>query len=97
MLMGKRIVCDKSINSVILEAPNFVLIRKKRIIPFTDVKGVEITYNRISSGQGGSRDGWQVSLDMSFTVTSIGLCLSRSAPKFDQESPPSRVPHNSTL
>ena len=63
MLMGKRIVCDKSINSVILEAPNFVLIRKKRIIPFTDVKGVEITYKRISSGERGSRDGWQVSLD----------------------------------
>jgi hypothetical protein len=62
-LMGKRIVCDKSIGGVILEAPDFVLIRKKRIIPFTDVKRVDITYKRISSGQSGSRDGWQVSLD----------------------------------
>lgn len=60
-LMGRSIVLDKSTDSVILEAPNLLLTRKKRIIPFTDIEDVEITYKRISS-EAGPRDEWQVSL-----------------------------------
>ena len=50
-LMGRRIICDKSIRSIMLESPNFILIRKKRIIPFTDVKNMEITRKDILYGQ----------------------------------------------
>jgi hypothetical protein len=68
ILMGRRIILDKSTDSVILESPSLLLIRKKHIIPFTDVKGVEITYKKWRRGdwfgQGGfDNDGWQVSLD----------------------------------
>ncbi len=68
ILIGRRIILDKSTDSVILESPSLLLIRKKRIIPFTDVKGVEIKYKKWTQGgwfgQGGfDNDGWQVSLD----------------------------------
>jgi hypothetical protein len=68
ILMGRRIILDKSTDSVTLEAPTLLLPRKKRIIPFTAVKGVEITYKKWGQGgwfgQGGfDNDGWQVSLD----------------------------------
>lgn len=68
ILMGRRIILDKSTDSVILEAPTLLLPRKKRIIPFTAVKGVEISYKKWLQGawfgQGGfDNEGWQVSLD----------------------------------
>ena len=68
ILMGRRIILDKSTNSVILESPSLLLTRKKYIIPFTAVKGVEITYKKWIRGGwfglgGFDNDGWQVSLD----------------------------------
>jgi hypothetical protein len=66
ILKGRRIILDKLTENVILEAPNLLLIRKKQIIPFTAVKGVDITYKTWGGwfGQGGfNNDGWQVSLD----------------------------------
>ncbi len=68
ILVGRRIILDKSTDSVILESPSLLLIRKKRIIPFTDVKGVEITHKKWTQGGwfgvgGFDNDGWQVSLD----------------------------------
>jgi len=68
ILVGRRIILDKLTESVILESPSLLLIRKKRIISFTDVKGVQIRYKKWLQGgwfgQGGfDNDGWQVSLD----------------------------------
>ena len=65
-LMGKRIVLEKSTNSVILKAPSLLLVRQKRIIPFAEVNSVAITYKSIHSGGqygGYNRAGWQVSLN----------------------------------
>ena len=71
ILMGRRVILDKSTDSVILESPSLLLTRKKRIIPFTAVKGVEITNTKWKQWtQGGTfrqegfdSGGWQVSLD----------------------------------
>jgi len=61
--LGKRIVLEKTTNSVILEAPSLLLVRQKRIIPFAEVNSVEITYKPMVTGDGSSRPGYQVSLD----------------------------------
>lgn len=50
---GKRLVFEKSANSIILEGHNYLLTRKKRIIPFTEVNSVEIAYKMIPGAQGG--------------------------------------------
>ena len=64
-LIGKRIVLEKSTNSVILKAPSLLLVHQKRIIPFAEVNSVAITYESIYSGgqYGRHRAGWQVSLN----------------------------------
>jgi hypothetical protein len=46
MLVGRRIVFEKFTNSVTLEAPGLLLVRQKRVIPFAEVDGVEITGRR---------------------------------------------------
>jgi hypothetical protein len=68
ILMGRRIILDKSTDSVVLEAPTLLLPRKKRIIPFAAIKNVEISYRKWLQrgwfGQGGfDNDGWQILLD----------------------------------
>jgi hypothetical protein len=46
MLVGKRIVFDKLTNSVTVGVPSPLLVRQKRVIPFAEVDGVEITGRR---------------------------------------------------
>ena len=46
MLVGRRIVFEKFTNSVTLGAPSLLLVRQKRVIPFAEVDGVEITGRR---------------------------------------------------
>lgn len=79
-LIGKRIVLEKSTNSVILKAPSLLLVRQKRIIPFAEVNSVEMTYKSIHSG--GSygpynRAGWQVSLDTGGQMVKIDHTTNR--------------------
>ena len=46
ILIGKRIVLEKSIGIVTLEAPSLLLLRQKRTIPFGEVNSVEIAYKK---------------------------------------------------
>lgn len=65
MLVGRRIVFEKLTNSVTVAVPSLLLVRQKRVIPFAEVDGVEITGRREWSQTtgGGSHLVWQVSLD----------------------------------
>ena len=46
MLVGRRIVFEKFTNSVTVGVPSLLLVRQKRVIPFAEVDGVEITGRR---------------------------------------------------
>ncbi|MFC1968154.1 hypothetical protein ACFLVX_02035 [Chloroflexota bacterium] len=63
--MGKRILFYKTLGSIILETPSFILIRKKRVIPFAAVNDVRTDWYLCWGAQHGfPHDRWKLSIDV---------------------------------
>ena len=86
-LLGNRIVLDKGTQSITIEKRHFLLIRTRRVIPFSDVGTVVIDYEAeiTSYRTGGSRDAWRVSIDIVGKKLSIDR-TSNKANMFDLAS-----------
>ena len=59
-----RIVFNRLAESIIIEKRYFLLVRRRRIIPFWQVTGVVVGYRRVS-GTSGAHGVWRIYLDVS--------------------------------
>ena len=69
LLVGNRIVLDKPTQTVTIREPSPLLVRKQRVVPFSNVSSVVIDYERWLAGGGAAVviwhvDVWKVSLDI---------------------------------
>lgn len=62
-IIGKKFVLDKLTENITLEKRHFMVVNKRRVIPFSAITSVTIEYKERRS-QSGSYDTWRVSLDI---------------------------------
>ena len=76
ILIGKRFIFNKSPNTIIVEKPGLLLIRKKHMLSFADIECVDITYKKMfkkvqGRGPRQTTDGWKVSLIAGGEMTEV--------------------------